>query len=633
MRSVSEVACAGVALGAVLVGASGLAWAQGTVLPCERAVPVQVTVPAGSATPAYVAAYALERYDPDGPGPSPEALVVAGDWGTGSIGLASPAGLTLGGVALAPLGQGMDGPVYALARLDVDGAGPAPEVLVAGGEFALADGSPAANIAAWDGAAWQALGAGLDGRVTSLAVVDFDGPGPGGAVLVVGGDFQQAGGVFRPGVAVWNGSAWSALAGWTYAPLGPSQREVTALSAASWDFGSGLTRGVAVAYRDALAPGNVQLFAAGGAVGGALTDPFGSFFALLPWGGAPGGAGLVAGGFATGGQVLTRPLASGGATGALGSFDGSVYALALADFDGAGPRGVELVLGGGFIRAGGAGGVVTPYLARHTGAAVGGVGAALLVERPTLALLTLDTDGAGAAPEVVVAAHAAPALAGAGAALSVYGNVDFPRVQSGLDAVLDIEPGTTVDLFAIVSASPEATFRWLRNGQELIDGPTGTGSTIVGAASGLLRIETAGEADAGAYVLEVSGPCGSNSAFITQLQVAGQSCPGDYNRDGILNLDDLGDFITDFYTEPAIPGGLQVDAPTYPGVLVGFTIGCPQAGDAPLPYLFDAYRQAGFRVAYSPDGSNACPLSPEQTFPNLDNLSDFITAYYGIACE
>jgi hypothetical protein len=118
------------------------------------------------------------------------------------------------------------------------------------------------------------------------------------------------------------------------------------------------------------------------------------------------------------------------------------------------------------------------------------------------------------------------------------------------------------------------------------------------------------------------------------LGVAVLCCEVDYNRDGFLNLDDLSDFITDFYTIPQIPGGLQVDAPTYADRAIGFGGSpCPNAGDAPLPYAVDAYRTSGFRTGYSSDGSLVCPESPEQNFPSLDNLSDYITAYYGPECR
>ena len=106
------------------------------------------------------------------------------------------------------------------------------------------------------------------------------------------------------------------------------------------------------------------------------------------------------------------------------------------------------------------------------------------------------------------------------------------------------------------------------------------------------------------------------------------ACVADYNRDGFLNLDDLGDFISDFYITPAVPGREQTAAPTYPGVAAGFGAPCANAPDAPGPYAVDAYRQQGYRVAYSPDASNDCPLTPDQSFPNLDHLADYLTAYY-----
>lgn len=109
-------------------------------------------------------------------------------------------------------------------------------------------------------------------------------------------------------------------------------------------------------------------------------------------------------------------------------------------------------------------------------------------------------------------------------------------------------------------------------------------------------------------------------------------CPLDYNEDGIRNLDDLSDFITDYYTVPTIPGGLQPLAPTLFDVNVGYGVPCPAAPDADAPYAANALRVNGYRVGFSADGSNACPASPEQNFPSLDNLSEFITAFYASPC-
>jgi hypothetical protein len=124
-----------------------------------------------------------------------------------------------------------------------------------------------------------------------------------------------------------------------------------------------------------------------------------------------------------------------------------------------------------------------------------------------------------------------------------------------------------------------------------------------------------------------------NSASPTNTCTATAACPvyycaADYNRDLGLNLDDLGDFITDFYFVPPIPGGYQPAAPSYNDRALGFGFRCPLSMDAAPPYSVDAYRRTGYRVGFSSDGSNSCPLDPTQTFPNLDNLNDYITLYY-----
>src|SRR3954470_5999222 len=53
-------------------------------------------------------------------------------------------------------------PTVAASTLwDPDGPGPLPERLVIGGSFSLVGSTPANNIATWDGAVWSPLGAGL----------------------------------------------------------------------------------------------------------------------------------------------------------------------------------------------------------------------------------------------------------------------------------------------------------------------------------------------------------------------------------------------------------------------------------------------------------------------------------------
>ena len=107
------------------------------------------------------------------------------------------------------LGRGMDAGVQALATFD-DGSGPA---LYAGGRFQIADGTPAAGIARWNGTTWSPVGGGITapagGRVHALVVhAGADGAGPG---LYAAGRFQEVGQVPAASIARWDGAGWSAL--------------------------------------------------------------------------------------------------------------------------------------------------------------------------------------------------------------------------------------------------------------------------------------------------------------------------------------------------------------------------------------------------------------------------------------
>jgi len=99
---------------------------------------------------------------------------------------------------------GLNGWVYAVTPWDPDGAGPQPELLVAGGYFNKAGGGDANGIAAWDGNSWLALGSGMsDPLVRALTVYNGQ--------LIAGGYFTTAGGVDANYVAAWDGIKWQPL--------------------------------------------------------------------------------------------------------------------------------------------------------------------------------------------------------------------------------------------------------------------------------------------------------------------------------------------------------------------------------------------------------------------------------------
>lgn len=141
------------------------------------------------------------------PNHTPTVLPSAIAFAAALLALATPAmsqcnHLWLPGDAVA----GTNGPVRASGIWDADGPGPAPALLVVGGEFQTAGTIPANHIAAWNPTtgAWQAFGTGLDGKVAALAKL------PNGD-LIATGDFLTAGGIPANRIARWDGTAWTPL--------------------------------------------------------------------------------------------------------------------------------------------------------------------------------------------------------------------------------------------------------------------------------------------------------------------------------------------------------------------------------------------------------------------------------------
>lgn len=178
------------------------------------------------------------------------------------------------GAAWTALDQGLPSAVHALATFDLDGGGPDPERLVAGGAFTTTTGID--DLAWWDGAAWQELGGGTQNTVFALL--------PSGDDLLVGGFFNGVGGGSGNAehVARWTpGTGWSALGPGLNEDLGSSY--VFALAEYGGSLYAGGNFGHSGQYAmhriarwdgtrwNALSPGM------GGGYGAAVLD-------LLPWG-------------------------------------------------------------------------------------------------------------------------------------------------------------------------------------------------------------------------------------------------------------------------------------------------------------------------------------------------------------
>src|SRR4051812_18799361 len=127
---------------------------------------------------------------------------------------------------------GLTGVVNTATVWDPDGPGPQLDLLVLGGDFHLAGETPVSNIAVWDGQSWSGLGAGFDKPVLSLAVLNnqlfaqpqdtyaihrWDGvswtevPGSPGALRGVHNDQLIVSN--NSGVFAWTGASWQSLGG------------------------------------------------------------------------------------------------------------------------------------------------------------------------------------------------------------------------------------------------------------------------------------------------------------------------------------------------------------------------------------------------------------------------------------
>jgi len=284
--------------------------------------------------------------DDDGPGPNPPALYAGGLFSEAPGAVAAFGIARWDGSAWSALGAGCqdldnDLGVDAMAVFDDDGNGPHLPALYAGGDFNEAGGIPIARIAKWDGSSWSPLGTGMNDAVHALASFDDDGAGPHPAALYAGGWFSTAGGVQTKGIARWDGASWSDVGG----GLNPSYSIYT----------------LTVFDDDGAGP-HLPVLIAGG-----------SFSTI---------AGVNADNIARWDGSSWSPLGSG--------TNEQVEALAVFDDDGPGPILPALYVGGFFTMAGG---LASPHLARWDGTSWSAVGSG--TNGTVFAFAPADIDGAG----------------------------------------------------------------------------------------------------------------------------------------------------------------------------------------------------------------------------------------------
>lgn len=146
---------------------------------------------------------AMTRWDPDGAGPQPAQLVVAGAF-------TQVATVRSGGIALfneftnswSNLGDADEEVRCLLAAPNGD--------LLVGGHFATISGTTASRIARFDGTNWQSIGGGVTVQPFATSQVDAIAALNNGDIIV-GGQFTHVGGLPINNLARWNGTTWSAF--------------------------------------------------------------------------------------------------------------------------------------------------------------------------------------------------------------------------------------------------------------------------------------------------------------------------------------------------------------------------------------------------------------------------------------
>jgi len=235
--------------------------------------------------------------------------------------------------------------VKALAEFD-DGTGVA---LYAGGDFTIAGGAPANNIAKWDGSSWTTLGSGMDGSVNAL--IEFD--DGGGVALFGGGFFATAGGLPARGIAKWDGSAWTAVGGSTNGAVNTLVEYDDGTGVALYAGGQFSIAGVTPANNVASWDGSSWTALGSGTAGGGFSSPTVNTLAVHSEGGV---AALFAGGwFLEAGGLPANKIAKwdGSSWSAVGvgiEVTAGRRVSALASFDDGG--GAILYGGGNFLTAG-----------------------------------------------------------------------------------------------------------------------------------------------------------------------------------------------------------------------------------------------------------------------------------------
>lgn len=327
-----------------------------SLAPLEAQCPLQL-LPGDGVPGANGEVRCAMQWDPDGAGPLPSRLVIAGNFTLIGTTLANRIAVQDPATGIwAPLGSGMNGPVQAVVGLPNGD-------LVASGQFETAGGTAARWLARWNGSAWSAMNGqfmyfslNASFGVHALAVLQ-------NGDLVIGGEFfDPATGIYS--LMKWNGSTWSGLgtgisgATWTVNSL-------AVLGNGDLAVGGAFTAAGGVAANHVARWDGVNWSALGSGLDGgvhAMAVLTGGDLVVGGWFTAAGG--LAAGGVARWNGIAWAALGAGTSGGPSGPYVAAIAELGNGD----------LVVGGNFAAAGG---VPCASIARWNGASWSPLGSAV----------------------------------------------------------------------------------------------------------------------------------------------------------------------------------------------------------------------------------------------------------------
>lgn len=463
--------------------------------------------------------------------------------------------------------------IAGMTMWDPDGAGPLPAKLVIAGSFATAGGVAAANLASWDGVKWEAIGGGTNGYLAAVVAL-ADGR------LVVAGKFTLAGEVSVSNIAMWDGVAWSALAEGLSGSQPLLGFQVNALCADGngglYAAGAFATAGTTAVNNIAHWDGSVWSALGTGLSGVFMGQPWVSSLLLLP-----GGEVLAGGSFSDAGGHSVKSLAKWDGTswsdvggGVLGTvwcmtrastgslFVGGDFSVTTGTFQTASNiaewNGTQWKRLGAGVRGSGDNGTVRDIVVLESGSvlaggtitATGGLPLNSIARWDGTAWAQIGT-GLPSAVQSMILHPSGEVLVGRDATSSANKAKVFSRHISGETAWLAEQPraatapcrGSGVFEAQLANGYDVTGALWYRGEEQLVHNPAaGVRIEIEGGLS-RLRLDNVSLAVAGEYRCVLSTACTEIKSAWAELSVTGTCCVADLNLDGEVNDADFTLFV------------------------------------------------------------------------------------------